>query len=248
MEPWWNPGGTLVELWWNRRGTLPQGRPGPPRSLSGLRPQSFQLLGKNTLEPESAPTKATPKPMEIISKADIRIHISTATPILLEIQNWILKDLLEVWLFPSRLAMGPVPEPSHPSIPRGKTLRRLGICQQQSKVHFGTTLGGKNLAFRSPLLKMNRTTRSRPSHGQAAHSRALHVVPAASAGHHAKLAVHERSYCQTSWVNLRCLIQGSGLMITRGHETKNKHAQPNWQPLASFGKNGILDDRFVQPR
>ena len=36
MEPWWNP-----------RGTLPQGRPGPPRSLSGLRPQSFQLLGKN---------------------------------------------------------------------------------------------------------------------------------------------------------------------------------------------------------
>ena len=35
MEPWWNPGGTL-----------PQGRPGPPRSLSGLRPQSFQLLGK----------------------------------------------------------------------------------------------------------------------------------------------------------------------------------------------------------
>ena len=35
MEPWWNPGGT-------------QGRPGPPRSLSGLRPQSFQLLGKST--------------------------------------------------------------------------------------------------------------------------------------------------------------------------------------------------------
>ena len=30
---------------WNLRGTLPQGRPGPPRSLSGLRPQSFQLLG-----------------------------------------------------------------------------------------------------------------------------------------------------------------------------------------------------------
>ena len=35
MEPWWNP-----------RGTLPQGRPGPPRSLSGLRTHSFQLLGK----------------------------------------------------------------------------------------------------------------------------------------------------------------------------------------------------------
>ena len=37
----------LVEPWWNSRGTLPQGRLGPPRSLSGLRPQSFQLLGKN---------------------------------------------------------------------------------------------------------------------------------------------------------------------------------------------------------
>ena len=47
VEPWWNPGGTLVEPWWNPRGTLAQGRPGPPRSLSGLRPQSFQLLGKN---------------------------------------------------------------------------------------------------------------------------------------------------------------------------------------------------------
>ena len=40
------PGGTLVEPSWNPRGTLPQGRPGPPRTLSGLRPQSFQLLGK----------------------------------------------------------------------------------------------------------------------------------------------------------------------------------------------------------
>ena len=38
----WNPRGTLVEPWWNSRGTLPQGRPGPPRSLSGLRPQSLQ--------------------------------------------------------------------------------------------------------------------------------------------------------------------------------------------------------------
>ena len=64
VEPWWNPrgtlpqttpdhptalaepGGTLVEPWWNPHGTLPQGRPGPPRTLSGLRPQSFQLLGK----------------------------------------------------------------------------------------------------------------------------------------------------------------------------------------------------------
>ena len=34
-----------MEPWWNRRGTLPQSRPEPPRSLSGLRPQSFQLLG-----------------------------------------------------------------------------------------------------------------------------------------------------------------------------------------------------------
>ena len=38
----WN----LVEPSWNPDGTLPQGCPGPPRSLSGLRPQSFQLLGK----------------------------------------------------------------------------------------------------------------------------------------------------------------------------------------------------------
>ena len=30
----------------NPRGTLPQGLPGPPRSLSGLRLQSFQLLGE----------------------------------------------------------------------------------------------------------------------------------------------------------------------------------------------------------
>ena len=32
---------------WKPRGTLPQGCPAPLRSLSGLRPQSFQLLGKN---------------------------------------------------------------------------------------------------------------------------------------------------------------------------------------------------------
>ena len=43
VEPSWNPRGT----WWNPRGTLPQGRPGPPRSLSGLRLQSCQLLGNN---------------------------------------------------------------------------------------------------------------------------------------------------------------------------------------------------------
>ena len=53
VEPSWNHGGTLVEAWWkpveawwNPRGTLPRTRPGPTRSLSGLRPQSFQLLGK----------------------------------------------------------------------------------------------------------------------------------------------------------------------------------------------------------
>ena len=49
VEPLWNPSGTL-ELSWSPRGTLPQGRPGPPRSLSGLRPQSFQLLGKKERE------------------------------------------------------------------------------------------------------------------------------------------------------------------------------------------------------
>ena len=36
----WNPRGTLVEPSWN----LTQGRLGPPRSLSGLRPQSLQDL------------------------------------------------------------------------------------------------------------------------------------------------------------------------------------------------------------
>ena len=50
VEPWWNPGGTpggtLVEPLVEHGGTLAQGRPEPPRSLSGLRPQSFQLLGK----------------------------------------------------------------------------------------------------------------------------------------------------------------------------------------------------------
>ena len=35
MEPWYNPGGTPVEPRWNPCATLPQGRPGPPRSLSG---------------------------------------------------------------------------------------------------------------------------------------------------------------------------------------------------------------------
>ena len=39
----WNLRGTSVEPWWKPRGTLPQGCPGPPRSLSGLRPQK---LGK----------------------------------------------------------------------------------------------------------------------------------------------------------------------------------------------------------
>ena len=44
----------LVEPWGTPRGTLPQGRPGP-RSLSGLRPQSFQLLGeKNTPPPKTS--------------------------------------------------------------------------------------------------------------------------------------------------------------------------------------------------
>ena len=42
------PRGTLAEPLWNPGGTLPQGRPGPPWSLSGLRPQSFQLLGEKT--------------------------------------------------------------------------------------------------------------------------------------------------------------------------------------------------------
>ena len=39
VEPSWNH---LVEPWWNPSGTLPQGRPGPPRSLSGpIDPRAF---------------------------------------------------------------------------------------------------------------------------------------------------------------------------------------------------------------
>ena len=54
-QPSWNPGGTLVELWWNPggepwwnpRGTLPQGHPGPPRSLSWLRPRGKTVYEKH---------------------------------------------------------------------------------------------------------------------------------------------------------------------------------------------------------
>ena len=38
--------GDIPNSMWNPGGTLPQGRPGPPRSLSGLRPQSFRCWGK----------------------------------------------------------------------------------------------------------------------------------------------------------------------------------------------------------
>ena len=78
VEPSKRPDRTLVETWtepsWNLtpnpprttpqpsqnlvfhpRATLPQGRPGPPRSQSGLRPQSFQLLGKNHLSHSVSP-------------------------------------------------------------------------------------------------------------------------------------------------------------------------------------------------
>ena len=57
VEPWWNPRGTLVGPWWNPRGTLPQGRPGHPRSLSGLRPQKLPAVGEEH-EPISAKTAA----------------------------------------------------------------------------------------------------------------------------------------------------------------------------------------------
>ena len=60
----WNPRGTLVEPWSNPGGTLPQGRPGP-RSLSGLRPQSFQLLGrknKKRTHPPWNPRAQRPEP------------------------------------------------------------------------------------------------------------------------------------------------------------------------------------------
>ena len=57
---WWKLGGTLVEPSWNPRGTLPQGRPEPPRSLSGLRPQSFQLLGKKKKNVPSAMATGPP--------------------------------------------------------------------------------------------------------------------------------------------------------------------------------------------
>ena len=58
----WNLGGTLVEPWWNPRGTFPPGRPGPPRSLSGLRPQSFQLLGKKSRKRKTSPRHKTDTP------------------------------------------------------------------------------------------------------------------------------------------------------------------------------------------
>ena len=68
VEPWWNPGATLVEPWWNPGGTLVE--PWPPQSLSGLRPQSFQLLGKkeaNTFLEKQGP-QATPIPFLALSK------------------------------------------------------------------------------------------------------------------------------------------------------------------------------------
>ena len=40
--------GDGLSMWWNPAKTLPQGRPGPPWSLS--EPQSFLLLGKNAFE------------------------------------------------------------------------------------------------------------------------------------------------------------------------------------------------------
>ena len=64
VEPWWSPRRTLPQTtpdhhpsprrilwnWWNPHRILVEphlgGRPGPPRSLSGLRTQSFQLLGE----------------------------------------------------------------------------------------------------------------------------------------------------------------------------------------------------------
>ena len=41
-----SPSGTLVEPSQNPHSTLPQSRPGPPQTLSGLRPHRIQLLGK----------------------------------------------------------------------------------------------------------------------------------------------------------------------------------------------------------
>ena len=46
---------------WNPGGTLPQGRPGPPRSLPGLRPQGFQLLGKKKTEGQNNKTNNEPR-------------------------------------------------------------------------------------------------------------------------------------------------------------------------------------------
>ena len=61
MEPWWNPGATLVEPSWNPRGTLSQGRSGPPRSLSGLRPQSFHCWGKKEQQRRPHVLRGPPK-------------------------------------------------------------------------------------------------------------------------------------------------------------------------------------------
>ena len=63
VEPWWNPGGTLVEPF----GTLWNLTSDPPRTtpeLSGLRHQSFQLLGKKTGE-RRAPIAGGPSPRRV---------------------------------------------------------------------------------------------------------------------------------------------------------------------------------------
>ena len=85
MEPWWNPGGTLVEPWWNPGGTLvePQGRPGPPQSLSGLRPQSFQLLGIKRNNNKNTPAGSTTTPPQLFGTWDTPKMGSWT-------QNWLL--------------------------------------------------------------------------------------------------------------------------------------------------------------
>ena len=43
------PSQNLEEPWWSPGGTLPQGRPGPPRSLSGLRPPNLSAVGETLI-------------------------------------------------------------------------------------------------------------------------------------------------------------------------------------------------------
>ena len=102
MEPWWNP-----------PRALPQGRPGPPRSLSRLRPQSFQLLGKN---------KRSTHPRHVERSSTLRIRRVSPNS---------YDRCSGVW--GSRIMDQPVPPSAHgPKMPERTSLLDLGQCLQNT--------------------------------------------------------------------------------------------------------------------